>query len=113
MLKFQSRVLHHLGRRESCSAALGINANPVKFDRGGQILWHYFATESAAHRHIDDEVKGLFIENPRPRLDIAGGCHTVNTIVHVPRYSLFVRETTQYQRYGIDHSTRQAPAMSR
>ena len=84
MLKFQSRVSHHLGRRESWSAALGINPNPVKFDRGGQILWHYFATESAAHRHINDEVKGFFIEHPRPGLDIDGCCHTVNAIVYIP-----------------------------
>ena len=63
MLKFLSRVVHHRGRRESRFAALGIAANPAKFDRSGQILWHYFfAIESTAHCPINDEVKGLFIE---------------------------------------------------
>ena len=62
MLKFLSRVVHHQGRRESRFAALGINADPAKFDRSGQILWHYFAIESTVHCHINDEVKGLFIE---------------------------------------------------
>ena len=87
-LKFQSRVVHQLRRRKSRSAALGINANPVKFDRSGQILRQYFASESAANRHINDEVKGLFIIEPRPGLDVEGCFHTVNTNVHMTSYAL-------------------------
>ncbi len=83
MLKFQSRVLHHLGNRESYSAAFGINADPVKFDCRGQILWHQLATQHAAHRHIGDEVKGLLIEHPRPGLDVGRRSHTVNATVNI------------------------------
>ena len=76
------------GRRESRSAALGITANLFKFDRRGQILWHYFATESTAYRHINDEAKGVFFAQPRPELNVEGCCHTVNTILHVTSYTL-------------------------